>query len=194
MLPIKIITKKKTVLNGFLTVLCRTWPLAWVTGRGEGIRWCLHWHLLLWKYLTAPKLVFLARNLCFLFQPYISPPAVLQEIPMPVFTSRNGVHTSNVSLTLSEKEGVIYVRTMLFIPLLQHEDTRPFTCSRTFQSLYHTFTAMGLDPWAALWSCWWLARKTQQHKLGQCTHVPSLVSSSMHRRQQWLAEFHCPVL
>lgn len=80
---------------------------------------------------------------------------------MPVFTSRNGVHTSNVSLTLSEKEGVIYVRTMLFIPLLQHEDTRPFTCSRTFQSLYHTFTAMGLDPWAALWSCWWLARKTQ---------------------------------
>lgn len=110
---------------------------------------------------------------------------------MPLFTSKNGVHTSNGSLTLSEKEGVISVRTMLFIPLLQHEDTRPFTCSRTFQSLYHTFTAMGLDPWAALWSCWWLARKTQQHKLGQCTHVPSLVSSSMHRRQQWLAEFHC---
>lgn len=39
-----------------------------------------------------------------------------------------------------------------------------------------------------------LERHRQQHKLGKCTHAPSLVSSSMHQRQQWLAAFHCPVL
>lgn len=80
---------------------------------------------------------------------------------MPVFTSSNGEHVSNGSLTLPEKARHTYVLTMLFILLLKHEDTRPFTYSRTFQSRHHSFITTGLDPWAALGSCWWLARKTQ---------------------------------